>query len=273
MTPSALQKFELQTNGFKSAASAALKVYGIDVKRIWSSIRHIPNFCVTAVHYLRLQHSVPGTLKLSWKHLRPITYDFGTSMNVTDPEYFYQDWWVAREIFVSSPLRHLDIGSRLDGFLTHLLVFRNVEAVDVRPINVNVQGLSTVIANACNMPEIPDESIDSVSCLHTIEHLGLGRYGDLVDPSGPERAAREMIRILKPGGRIYVSAPIGRERLQFNAQRVFAPNRLLELFQPLSLENFAAIDDNGQFIENAKPDDFAHARDACGIYVLTKSEC
>lgn len=147
-------------------------MYGVDVQRLWLSFRKIPTFSLTASRYINLQAHEPDIMKLSLRHLRPITADFGTSMDVTDPEYFYQDWWVAREIFVHSSVKHLDIGSLLDGFLAHLLVFRDVSVVDVRPINVNIPGLTTIIANAVYMPDIPDESIDSVSCLHTIEHLG-----------------------------------------------------------------------------------------------------
>ena len=98
-------------------------------------------------------------------------------------DYFYQDIWAARKIHKRLPKEHVDIGSRIDGFITHLLVFmENVTVMDVRPAESNVPGLKFVEADCTTLKMLGDDSVDSISSLHAAEHFGLGRYGDPVDP-------------------------------------------------------------------------------------------
>ena len=82
-------------------------------------------------------------------------------------------------------------------------------------------GLRFVQGDMCRLDGFETGSVDSLSCLHTIEHVGLGRYGDPIDPEGWVVAVRELARILAPGGRLYLGTPIGRERVCFNSERVF----------------------------------------------------
>ena len=80
------------------------------------------------------------------------------------------------------------------------------------------------------MSEIPPglaESTDSLSCLHALEHFGLGRYGDPVDYDGYLKGFDNLYRILKPGGRLYFSVPMGPQRIEFDAHRVFSMAYLL----------------------------------------------
>ena len=245
----------------------ALGVYGVDCVRLWHSILGMPGFVRSALAYERLSRSEPG-MRLHLRHLRPYLADWFGSAGAIDAEYFYQDWWVARQVLHRDPVNHLDIGSRLDGLVSHLLVFRSVEFLDVRQLQLDVPGFSCKVGDARDLECYESASFESVSCLHAIEHIGLGRYGDPVDPAGPAKAASEICRVVAPGGYAYVSAPIGRERLEFNGQRVFAPRTMLEMFSGLHLEMFSAIDDNGRFWEDSNPDSFMSARDACGIFVF-----
>ena len=48
-----------------------------------------------------------------------------------------------------------------------------------------------------------------------LEHIGLGRYGDPIDPQGTEKAATELQRVLAPGGDLYLSLPIEKESRVF----------------------------------------------------------
>ncbi len=54
--------------------------------------------------------------------------------------YFHQDLWAAKKIFKRRPMTHVDIGSRVDGFVAHLLVFMPVTAVDIRYLDSNIEG-------------------------------------------------------------------------------------------------------------------------------------
>jgi SAM-dependent methyltransferase len=190
---------------------------------------------------------------------------------VTLGHYFQQDLWAARRIFRAAPARHIDVGSRLDGFVSHLLVFRDVEVVDIRRVLSPVEGLSFIQADATNLSWLPDNSVPSLSSLHAVEHFGLGRYADPVDPDAPFSAMRAMARVLAPGGRLYFSVPVGRERVEFNAQRVFSPATVIEAFSGLELVSFAAVGDDDRLVDPALPRDFENAQYACGLFEFSKA--
>jgi SAM-dependent methyltransferase len=165
------------------------------------------------------------------------------------------------------------VGSRIDGFITHLLVFMPVTVVDIRPLSSRVPGLTFIQEDATTLASIPTSSVESLSSLNAVEHFGLGRYGDPVDPNACFKAMAALARVLKPGGRLYFSVPIGRERLEFNAQRVFSPRTIWYVFERewgLNTISFAAVDDKGEFHEEATPEDFVHAEYSLGLWEFTK---
>jgi len=146
-------------------------------------------------------------------------------------EYFWQDLLVARAIHSAKPVKHVDIGSRVDGFVAHVASFRAIEVFDVRPINATVPGVVFRQADLMNPTSLPTTDgggyCDSLSCLHAIEHFGLGRYGDPVNPQGYQRGIANMAQLLQPGGTFYLSTPIGQERVEFNANWVFDPRSIV----------------------------------------------
>ncbi|HEX8254931.1 MAG TPA: DUF268 domain-containing protein, partial [Thermoanaerobaculia bacterium] len=154
--------------------------------------------------------------------------------------YFYQDLWAAELIHQRRPARHVDVGSRLDGFIAHVLTFCDVEYVDLRPLNVEWPRFFYRQGSATNLP-YDDGSVDSLSSLHVIEHIGLGRYGDEVDARGHERAANDLTRVLAPGGTLLVGTPIGREKLAFDAHRIFDPATVRNMFATLELVSFSLV--------------------------------
>jgi SAM-dependent methyltransferase len=185
-----------------------------------------------------------------------------------DPHYFYQAAWLARRLAVARPDKHVDIGSDVR-MINVLSAFVPTEFLDYRPLQVNLSRLTCGSGNLVSLSRA-DESIASLSCLHVIEHVGLGRYGDPLDPDGSRKAASELSRVLAKGGRLYVSVPVGRERVCFNAHRVFDPDGFTTLFPGLAVEAFSYVDDAGQFHEAAA---LADARDneyACGLYIFAK---
>jgi hypothetical protein len=103
-----------------------------------------------------------------------------------------------------------------------------------------------------------------------IEHVGLGRYGDVLDPYGSIKASKELIRILAPEGRFLISTPLGRERVQFNAHRIFAPATVLSMFKDLELVDFSLVDDRGKFYPKASPEQATQCEYACGLFEFVK---
>ena len=190
--------------------------------------------------------------------------------------YFFQDLLVARRIFERKPVRHVDVGSRVDGFVAHVAAFREIEVFDIRPLSLAVP---SIIFRQMDMMDAPEEfkaCCDSLSCLHAIEHFGLGRYGDSVDLNGHVKGFLSLSAILKPGGMLYFSVPIGPERVDFNANRVFAIQTILNLAQDcFELDAFSYVDDAGELHEKVSltaevmADNFG-CQYGCGIFELRK---
>lgn len=179
--------------------------------------------------------------------LLPCLHDWHEEGGVTKSEYFLQDLLVARMIYAAKPDRHVDIGSRVDGFVANVASFREIEVFDVRPITAQIPGI--VFKQADLMNPLPQHSgyCDSLSCLHALEHFGLGRYGDPVDPEGYRRGFVNMSKLLKEKGYLYLSVPLGTPRVEFNAHRIFDPNVILELAaqSKLGLISFTSIGQDG----------------------------
>jgi SAM-dependent methyltransferase len=185
--------------------------------------------------------------------------------------YFFQDLWAAQYLYERRVIEHVDIGSRLDGFIAHLLVFSRVVYVDLRPLASEVKNFEFRQGSIVDLP-FDDDSVISLSCLHVIEHIGLGRYGDPIDPNGYLKAAQELARVLAPGGILLLSTPVGREHLCFDAHRVFDPQTIVEAIRPLQLKEFHLIEDQGlRIVANASFETARRCDYGCGLFVFTKA--
>lgn len=185
-----------------------------------------------------------------------------------DRHYFLQDIWAARKIRDSGIDSHVDVGSRIElvGFLT---VLCRVTFIDIRPLIVELQNFQSLSGSILALP-MANDSVRSLSCLHVAEHIGLGRYGDPLDPHGTRDACRELARVLAQGGNLYFSLPVGRPRLCFNAHRIHAVGQILEYFRDLSLVELSGIDDDRKFMANAERTALDGADYACGLFHFTK---
>ena len=154
--------------------------------------------------------------------------------------YFWQDLWAAKKIIRSGVKEHYDIGSRVDGFIAHLLAADvKVKVIDIRPFPAQVENLYTIVDDATILNQFEDDSVLSMSALCSLEHFGLGRYGDPVDPEACFKCFDNIQKKLKKGGRLYLSLPIGKERVEFNAHRVFYASTVVECFANLKLVEFS----------------------------------
>lgn len=161
-------------------------------------------------------------------------------------QYFHQDLLVAREIYRRNPKRHLDVGSRVDGFCAHVATFRPIEIVDIRPMPSEVPNMIYRQGNILSRNLENLGTTDSLSCLHTLEHIGLGRYGDPIDPLGHEIAFRNLTGLVDPGGLFYFSVPLGPSRIEFDAHRIFSYAYLRGLVETaFDIEDFYFVDDRG----------------------------
>ena len=177
--------------------------------------------------------------------LYPILYEHLASAGSAS-NYFFQDLWAAQKINNLHPDMHYDVGSRLDGFIANLLAaHQSVTMLDIRPLPYTVPGLSFIQADATNLENIDDNSISSLSALSSVEHFGLGRYGDPIDPDACFKTMTAFERVLTPNGHLYFAVPIGfQNRLCFNAHRIFTPQTVIASFPHLELCEFAYIHNN-----------------------------
>lgn len=188
--------------------------------------------------------------------------------------YFWQDLWAARLIHENRPAMHYDIGSRVDGFIGHLLSFgQEITLIDVRPLDTHIEGVHFIHSDATNLDGIEDESIESISALCSLEHFGLGRYGDTVDPEACFQAFKSICRKVKCGGRIYISLPIGQDHLEFNGCRIFYAQTVINEFKNMKLVEFS-ITHHGKIEYHADVsswDDFSQPRGVCyGLFYFQK---
>ncbi len=235
----------------------------VDLRRVWPGIRSYAQFWRDWRAYSTIAHSEP----LSLRDAYPCLFD-RTPTTPFDGHYFYQDIWAFKAIKASSPPRHVDVGSRAI-FVGMLTAITRVTFVDIRPLFANLENLDSQPGSILALP-FDDNSVLSLSCLHVAEHIGLGRYGDPLDPLGTEKATRELARVLAPQGNLYFSVPVGNPRMCFNAHRIHSPQQVLDYFRDLALVRFAGIDDGGTFTQDLDPDDLAHASYACGLFHFSK---
>ena len=192
-----------------------------------------------------------------------------TSVTPYDRHYFYQSAWAARHIHLVSPARHVDVGSH-NLYIAGLSAITNVYFVDYRPVDVHIHNIEAVGGDILKLP-FADESVISLSCLHVAEHIGLGRYGDPLNPLGTKQACAELQRVLAPGGYLYFSLPVGRQRVCFNAHRVHSPYQVLAYFDSLQLESFGCVLDNGTYVDKADVEMVGQANYACGLFLFMKN--
>lgn len=215
--------------------------------------------------------------------------DYRAEAGNIDARYFFQDIYVANRVMKSGVKHIYDIGSRVEGYISHLLSMEiKVTMIDIRPLPERIDNLDFIQGNAMDLRNLESESVPVLSCLHALEHFGLGRYGDTVDYYGWKKALLGYTRILKSGGMLYLSVPVGKQqKVMFNAHRIFRPSTIVrELACEMSIQEFTYFhngvkttidfshDNNTERvigILDSVADDYLGEYD-CGIFILRKGE-
>jgi SAM-dependent methyltransferase len=185
-----------------------------------------------------------------------------------DHHYTYHPAWAARKLMEINPSEHTDISSILY-FGTMMSAVLPIKFYDYRPAAIHLSNYTPGTADLKALP-FEDGSIESLSCMHTIEHIGLGRYGDAIDGEGDLKAIEELKRVLKQGGHLLFVTPVGKPRIEFNAHRVYSFEQITSYFSPLELREFTLIPDTGGIIENADPALVKDQQYGCGCFLFKK---
>lgn len=240
----------------------------IDPIKVIRFPRTIINYFIFFVDYMKYKKR--SKENVSFLNIYPCLHDKNSQSQSGKGEYFYQDVWAVREIVKSGVKKHIDIGSRIDGFAAFLSCFINVDYIDIRKPECKLKNFNEIEGSILSLP-YDDSAIESLSSLHVLEHIGLGRYGDPIDPNGTEKAVKEMSRVLKKGGKLYIGVPCGTARVEYNANRVFDPDKIVGLFNNENLEliNFSIVKNN-TLIEECSLNDFKGTWYYLGMFVFTK---
>jgi len=187
---------------------------GINLGVFISRISFLPHFCWQYIIFCK-----KSKVRVIFD---PVFESNDSSANLG--EYFFQDLYVSKKIINSKTETHYDVGSRVDGFISILSTHLKVEVLDIRPLNVSIDNVSFHQLDIVNLPSNFYGIAKSLSCLHTLEHIGLGRYGDPIGVDDWINALSNLKKLLSKGGKLYISTPIGEEVVRFNSNRIFSPS-------------------------------------------------
>lgn len=113
-------------------------------------------------------------------------------------------------LYESTEIQILDVGSS-ESLLAYELASLNydVTAIDIRPIALSHPNLKFVKTDICQ-PVLATTSFDCVIALSTLEHIGLGWYGDKIGEELDCQAVKQIYALLKPGGSFILTVPYGK---------------------------------------------------------------
>lgn len=211
------------------------------------------------------------TFEINEEFFFPITrLKYGINSGMTFN--FWQALWAAKHVINSGVKEQYDIGSHVDSFIAHLLAANiKVTMIDIRPFRGEVENLFTIVDDATTLKQFEDNSIASLSALCSLEHFGLGMYGDPIDPEACFTCFSQIQKKLSVGGRLYISVPVGRERLEFNLRRYFYAETIVKSFDKLKLKEYSVII-NERIKYNVDIHEFDDdlSRDCIGLFYFEK---
>ncbi len=237
------------------------------------TIKWIKNLWFYIKDYFKIKKN---NKKLKIKLTYPCLHDKNDSWWIAKWHYFHQDLSIARKIFENNPEKHIDIWSRIDWFIAHLAVFREVEVFDIRILESKTAWIIFKQANLMDLDKKLINYTDSISSLHALEHFWLWRYWDPINLDWHIKWLDNIYKILKKWWVFYFSAPIWEQRIEFNAHRIFSVKYLIDLFKDkYIIKSFSYVDDNWNLHENINIEKWLknnfNCNYGCWIFELIKS--
>ena len=202
-----------------------------------------------------------------WQDKKPCLFD-NTESTGFDAHYVYHPAWAARILKEINPVKHIDISSTLH-FCSIISAFIPVEFYDYRPAILNLDNLYSGRIDLTNL-KFSSNSIETLSCMHTVEHIGLGRYGDPIDPEGDVKAINELKRVCTVGGDLLFVVPVGVPKISFNAHRIYDPQMIIDLFEGFALREFSLVTDKNEFERSATIKKGQNQKYGCGCFWFKK---
>ena len=241
------------------------------LKRLVAQVMFFVKFPLILKSYFQFKiKDTSHRFKIPLGSVMPILFE-NTPYTRFDTHYVYHTAWAARKVKEIDAKEHVDISSSLY-FSSIVSAFKPVQFYDFRPANLNLSGFASSSTNLLKL-HFETSSIQSLSCMHTVEHVGLGRYGDDIDPDGDIQAVQELQRITAEEGNLLFVVPIGKPRIQFNAHRIYSYQMVLDMFPEMILKEFSLIPDNALqhgMIHNATQAQANAQTYGCGCFWFVK---
>lgn len=115
-------------------------------------------------------------------------------------------------------------------WLEAILINHGASSVTTIEYNVPRSEHPSIKTDSFEVFSIGKEMYDLIVSFSSIEHSGLGRYGDLLDPDGDLKTMRTMRNHLSRDGILLWGAPVGRDVLVWNAHRIYGKSRISLVF-------------------------------------------
>lgn len=243
----------------------------LHLRKNYYEVIHRFQFMKDFGQFERLSSLTEKRFRLRWADRYPCLDD-KTSITSFDKHYIYHPAWAARVLASTKPILHIDISSTLY-FCAIASAFVPIRFYDYRPVNLQLSNLSTGSADLTCLP-FEDASIESLSCMHVVEHIGLGRYGDPLDPDGDLKAISELKRVMAPGGSLLFVVPVGGiPQIMFNAHRIYSYEQIIKYFAGLKLQEFSLIPNKSELddqVQDASKELADECSYGCGCFWFGK---
>jgi len=242
----------------------------------YNALHSLAGFIPYLLDYFRFQKNrkalADTRFKVELTELYPCLND-NTGKTPFDAHYIYHPAWAARILAKTEPEEHVDISSSLS-FVTLISSFIKVRFYDYRPAELKLTNLSSGAADIVSLP-FAENSIPSLSCMHVVEHIGLGRYGDSINSKGDILAVMELKRVVKQGGDLLFVVPVGGvAKIMYNAHRIYTYDLVMEMFSGFKLMDFSLVSDVelhvNEFISPASKEDADNCIYGCGCFWFQK---
>lgn len=237
----------------------------LDARALLAAARGYPRYLLQLYRYLKMS---PNHGEREFQFFPVLGED--TPSTGFSEHYLYLGDWALRRVQALPAPEHVDVASQLH-WVAAVATFKPITFIDIRPAEMEIANLTCKSGSLLALP-YRDQEVPSLSCLHVVEHVGLGRYGDPLDPEGTHKSVRELARVLAPGGTLLLALPVGRPQLVFNAHRVHSPAQIIAWLRAegLRLASFAAVTDAGKYLTRAEPADYETADYACGMFEFVR---
>jgi len=236
---------------------------------LFSLFALLPRYLTFFIEYITFRRLADHRFSILPSDLFPQLHD-RTKEHGFDRHYIYHTAWAARVLAETKTKKHVDISSSLyfTGIASAWVKF---DFYDYRPAQLQLNNVASRSADLTQL-HFKSNSQTSLSCMHTLEHIGLGRYGDPLNTNGDLKAMEELQRVVAKKGKLLIVVPVGKPKIMFNAHRIYSYEQILKAFDQLKLTEFSLVPDgeNAHLIRNAKPSLVTKQVYACGCFWFTK---